>query len=73
MLDSADVVIWTTESDEEQAALLADPIVAAAKATTRKHTVFTGKELAGAIAYASVLSYPVVVDKLPPMIATALS
>lgn len=73
VLDSADVVIWTTESDEEQAALLADPIVAAARATTRKHTVFTGKELTGAIAYASVLSYPVVVDKLPPMIATALS
>ena len=73
VLDSADVVIWTTESDEEQAALLADPIVAAARATTRKHTVFTGKELAGAIAYASVLSYPVVIDKLPPLIAAALS
>ncbi|WP_255506327.1 ABC transporter substrate-binding protein [Mycolicibacterium sp. 018/SC-01/001] len=73
VLDSADVVIWTTESDEEQAALLADPVVAAARSTTGKHTVFTGKELAGAIAYASVLSYPVVVDKLPPMIAAALS
>ncbi|TDL12077.1 ABC transporter substrate-binding protein [Mycolicibacterium obuense] len=73
VLDSADVVIWTTESDEEQAALLADPIVAAARATTRKHTVFAGKELAGAIAYASVLSYPLVVDKLPPLIAAALS
>ena len=73
VLDSADVVIWATESDEEQAALLADPIVAAAPATTRKHTVFTGKELAGAIAYASVLSYPVVVDRLPPLIAAALS
>ncbi|KKF03502.1 putative ABC transporter substrate-binding lipoprotein YhfQ precursor [Mycolicibacterium obuense] len=73
VLDSADVVIWATESDEEQAALLADPVIAASRATTRKHTVFTGKELAGAIAYASVLSYPVVIDKLPPMIATALS
>ena len=29
-------------------------------------------ELAGAIAYASTLSYPVVADKLPPMIAAAL-
>ncbi|WP_162938432.1 ABC transporter substrate-binding protein [Mycobacterium kyogaense] len=73
VLDSADVVIWATESDEEQAALVADPVVAASRATTRKHTVFTGKELAGAIAYASVLSYPVVIDKLPPMISTALS
>ncbi|MEW5812132.1 MAG: ABC transporter substrate-binding protein [Actinomycetota bacterium] len=72
-LDAADVVIWTTESDEEQAALLADPTVAGSRAAARKRNVFTGKELAGAIAYASVLSYPVVVDKLPPMIATALS
>jgi iron complex transport system substrate-binding protein len=72
VLDDADVVIWTTESDEEQAALLADPAVAQSRITARNRNVFTGKELAGAIAYASTLSYPVVVDKLPPMIATAL-
>lgn len=72
VLDEADVVIWTTESDEEQAALLADPAVAQSRVTTRKRNVFTGKELAGAIAYASTLSYPVVVDTLPPLIATAL-
>jgi len=71
-LDGADVVIWSTESDDEQAAVLADPTVARSRATARKRNVFTGKELAGAIAYASVLSYPVVADKLPPMIATAL-
>ncbi|CAA0103823.1 Fe(3+)-citrate-binding protein YfmC [Mycolicibacterium vanbaalenii] len=68
VLDSADVVIWTTESDEEQAALLADPAIAA----LGRRNVFTGKELAGAIAYASTLSYPVVAEKLPPMIAAAL-
>nr|WP_051053556.1 ABC transporter substrate-binding protein [Mycolicibacterium chubuense] len=73
VLDSADVLIWTTESDEEQAALLADPTVAALTATKRKRNVFTGKELAGAIAYASTLSYPVLADKLPPMITAALS
>ncbi|KRE27500.1 iron ABC transporter substrate-binding protein [Mycobacterium sp. Soil538] len=72
VLDDADVVIWTTESDEEQAALLADPAVASSRVTTRKRNVFTDKELAGAIAYASTLSYPVVVDKLPPLLATAL-
>ncbi|MCV7072058.1 ABC transporter substrate-binding protein [Mycolicibacterium rufum] len=72
VLDGADVVIWTTESDEEQAALLADPAVAQSRATPQNRNVFTGKELAGAIAYASTLSYPVVADKLPPMIAAAL-
>lgn len=72
VLDAADVLIWTTESDQEQAALLADPTIAGLTATARQRHVFTGKELAGAIAYASTLSYPVVADRLPTMIATAL-
>ncbi|MGE0221420.1 ABC transporter substrate-binding protein, partial [Mycolicibacterium sp.] len=67
VLGSAEVLIWTTESDAEQAALLADPVIA-----TLTTNVFTGKELAGAIAYASTLSYPVVADKLPPLLATVL-
>jgi iron complex transport system substrate-binding protein len=68
-LHTADVVIWTTESDEEQAALLANPDVA--KLATRN--VFTVKDLAGAIAFASPLSYPVVADQLPTLIAKALA
>lgn len=72
VLDSAEVLIWTTESEEEQAALLADRTVAALSATAKERNVFTGKELAGAIAYASTLSYPVVAEKLPPMIAAVL-
>jgi iron complex transport system substrate-binding protein len=72
VLDGADVLIWTTESDEDQAALLADPTIAALRATARRRHVFTGKDLAGAIAYASTLSYPFVADQLPPRIAAAL-
>jgi iron complex transport system substrate-binding protein len=66
-VDSADVLIWTTETDEQQAALLADP------AFSRRRNVFTGKELAGAIAFASPLSYPVVADQLPAHIAKAIA
>ena len=73
VLDDADVLIWTTESDDEQAALLADPIVAKLRATEGNRNVFTGKDLAGAIAFASTLSYPVVADKLPPMLSKALA
>ena len=73
VLDVADVLIWTTESDDEQAALLADPVVAKLQATIQKRNVFTGKDLAGAIAFASTLSYPVVAEQLPPMIAKALA
>jgi iron complex transport system substrate-binding protein len=73
LLDSADVLIWTTESDDERAALLADPIVAKLRTTVQNRNVFTSKDLAGAIAFASTLSYPVVADQLPPLIAKALS
>jgi iron complex transport system substrate-binding protein len=72
-VDTADVLIWCTESDEEQAALLADPTVQQLNATTLQRNVFTGKELAGAITFASTLSYPLVADQLPPRIAQALA
>jgi iron complex transport system substrate-binding protein len=72
-VDTADVLIWCTESDEEQAALLADPTIAQLKATTQQRNVFTGKELAGAIAFASTLSYPLVADQLPSRIAQVLA
>jgi iron complex transport system substrate-binding protein len=65
--DAADVLIWCTESDDQQAALLADP------ATAQRRNVFTGKELAGAIAFASTLSYPLVADQLPQRIAQVLA
>lgn len=71
-LDSADVLVWSTESDAEQAALLADPAVAALTATKTNRNVFTGKDLAGAIAFASPLSYPVVADQLPLLLSRAL-
>lgn len=72
VLDSADVVIWTTENPDDQKALLADPEVAAAQATAQNRHIFTTKEQAGAIAFASPLSYPLVADQLPPLIGRIL-
>ena len=72
VLDSADVVIWTTESPEEQQALLADPEVAASQTTAQNHHIFTSKDEAGAIAFSSPLSYPLVADQLPPQISKIL-
>jgi iron complex transport system substrate-binding protein len=65
VLGAADLLIWTTESDKDQADLLANPDVA----ELRSRSVFTTKDQAGAIAYASPLSYPLVADQLPPLIA----
>jgi iron complex transport system substrate-binding protein len=73
VLDAADVVVWKTESDEDQAALIADPTFAGLKSTRTRKNVFTGKELAGAIAFASVLSYPVVANQLPQMLAKVIT
>jgi len=72
VLDSADVVIWTTESPDDQKALLADPEIAGAAATAQNRHIFTTKDQAGAIAFASPLSYPVVAEQLPPQIGKIL-
>jgi len=72
VLDSADVLIWTTENPDDQKALLADPDVAASLATTGNRHVFTTRDQAAAIAFASPLSYPVVADQLPPLIGKVL-
>lgn len=72
VLDSADVLIWTTESPDEQKALLADPDVAGSQATAQNRHIFTTKDQAGAIAFSSVLSYPLVADQLPPLIGKIL-
>jgi iron complex transport system substrate-binding protein len=68
ILGAADLLIWMTESDKDQADLLANPDVA----ELRSRSVFTTKDQAGAIAYASPLSYPLVADQLPPLIANIL-
>jgi iron complex transport system substrate-binding protein len=73
VLDEADLLIWTIESDEEQTALLADPTFAQLKATKTNRNVLTGKDLAGAIAFTSVLSYGMVADQLPQLIAKVLT
>jgi iron complex transport system substrate-binding protein len=68
VLGAADLLIWTTDSEDDHRALLADPAVAAQQA----RSVFTTKDQAGAIAFASPLSYPLVADQLPPLIANVL-
>lgn len=73
VLDSADVVVWKTENDAEQASLTADPLFAGLKSTRADKNVFTGNELAGALAFGTVLSYPVVADQLTPLLTKVLS
>lgn len=67
-LDTTDVLIWTTDSEDDQRVLLADPDLA----DLRPRSVFTTKDQAGALAFASPLSYPVVADQLPSLITKIL-
>ena len=59
---------WTVTASHELLEMLADPDITAFGG----RNVFTTKEQAGAIAFASPLSYPLVADQLPPLIAKAL-
>ncbi len=72
VLDAADALIWTTESADDEGRLTTDPTFKRLKSTAAERNVFTGKDLAGAIAFSSPLSYPVVADQLPPALAKAL-
>jgi iron complex transport system substrate-binding protein len=73
VLNTADVLIWTTQSEPDEAGLRADPAIQQLNATAQNRNVFTGKELAGAIAFSSPLSLPVVADQLPPLLNAALN
>ena len=72
-LGTADLLIWATENDAEQAALENDPAVVDLRSRRGNRSVFTTKDLAAAMAYASPLSYPVVAEQLPPLLARALT
>lgn len=68
VLGGADVLIWTAD-DAEIAALNTDPIIT----EQGRRNVFTGRDLAAAIAFCSPLSLPLVADQLPPMLSAALA
>jgi iron complex transport system substrate-binding protein len=69
VLDIANVLIWTTESDEEAKKLAADVTFKRTHATAQGYNVVTGKDLSGAIDFSSPLSLPMVADQLTPMLA----
>jgi iron complex transport system substrate-binding protein len=69
VLGLADILLWHTESDADVASLLANPAIAG----FGHRNVFTTGDQAGAIAFTSPLSFPIVADQLPPMLAKALA
>ena len=73
VLDAADVLIWGTETDADQAALEKVPGFSSLAAVKADRSICTGGELSGAIYFTSPLSLPYVLDNLVPMLAGTLA
>ncbi|OHU59255.1 iron ABC transporter substrate-binding protein [Mycobacteroides chelonae] len=71
-LGQADVLLWGTESDEQSTALQADPVITKLGSSLLNRSIFTSKELAGAINFSSPLSLTYVADNLVPQLARVL-
>ena len=72
ILGQADVLVWGTESEEQSTALRADPVIIKLGSSLLNRSIFTSKELAGAINFSSPLSLTYVVDNLVPQLARIL-
>lgn len=73
VLNTADVLIWGTESDDDISALEAEPFVTAVDAMKKGSVVYTDGVTAGAIYFTSPLSLPHVIDALVPALADAIA
>jgi iron complex transport system substrate-binding protein len=72
VLEVADLLIWTTESDDDAARLASDATFQQIQASTGERNILTGKDLAGALAFSSPLSLPMVADQLAPKLTAVL-
>lgn len=73
VLNAADVLIWGTETDEDQTALEAVPGFSELAAVKAGRSIYTGAILAGAIDFSSPLSEPFIVTELVPQLADAFA
>jgi iron complex transport system substrate-binding protein len=73
VLNSADVLVWATENDHDESALVVDPTFKQLAATKREANIFLGKDFSAALAFASPLSYGMIADLLPQQLARALA
>ncbi|MDQ1179701.1 ABC-type Fe3+-hydroxamate transport system substrate-binding protein [Rhodococcus sp. SORGH_AS 301] len=73
MLDTADVLLWATESPEDRATLEADPVYSSLQEVRENRLVFTDAITAGAIYFTSPLSLPYLLDSLVPAFESTLA
>ncbi|MDQ1201002.1 MULTISPECIES: iron-siderophore ABC transporter substrate-binding protein [unclassified Rhodococcus (in: high G+C Gram-positive bacteria)] len=73
VLDTADVLLWATESPEDRATLEADPVYSSLQEVRENRLVFTDAITAGAIYFTSPLSLPYLLDSLVPAFESTLA
>ncbi|KWV31654.1 iron-siderophore ABC transporter substrate-binding protein [Micromonospora rifamycinica] len=72
-LVDVDVAVWSeAATDPGVTTLLGDPLYTRLDVRTQRRDVFLGTEANGALAFASVLSLPYVLDKIVPALAVAV-
>ncbi|GGM15217.1 MULTISPECIES: iron-siderophore ABC transporter substrate-binding protein [Micromonospora] len=72
-LTDVDVAVWSeAAADPGVTALLGDPLYTRLDVRTQRREVFLGTEANGALAFASVLSLPYVLDKIVPALTAAV-
>lgn len=73
VLDAADVLVWATEDDTARTELEAQPLYRQLAAVRGGNLVFTDGVLAGAIYFATPLSLPYVLERLVPLLDSAVA
>nr|WP_296779854.1 ABC transporter substrate-binding protein [Rhodococcus sp. (in: high G+C Gram-positive bacteria)] len=73
VLNSADVLLWATETPEDRSALETQPVYQNLDAVKENKLVFTDGVTAGAIYFTSLLSLPYVIDNLSDAFASTLA
>jgi iron complex transport system substrate-binding protein len=73
VLDSADVLLWATETPSDRTALEAEPLYTTLEEVRDGKLVFTDGVTAGAIYFTSPLSLPFVLEHLVPALASTVA
>lgn len=73
VLNTADVLLWATESPADRTALEQEPVYQNLDAVKENKLVFTDGVTAGAIYFTSLLSLPYVIDQLSAAFASTLA
>lgn len=69
LLDEADIVVWNTQDAQERAVVESNPVYNSLAVAREGRAVFLPEEVAPAVSFATVLSLPVALDAMVPLLS----